>query len=135
LHTTMLATREWWDKMRELAAPQRTCPAGHPVTGSRALRCPTCGRLVPRRFARVCPNGHVVSGPHTVCPYCGEAPGPARAWRVVGLAAVAAFLALMMIVFIADVPQRLIDLGVETAESAEDWAMELFTSLDLPLFE
>ena len=131
----MMMTRQWLATIRNAPVAQRTCPAGHPVSGGRALHCPTCGRLVPRRFSRVCPNGHVISGPHTVCPYCGEIPSPGRTFRVVALVALGLFVVLMMAVFIADVPQRLIDTSLEMIESAREFVLNLPEMLDVPLFE
>ena len=106
-----------------------TCPAGHPVTGSRTLHCPTCGRLLRWRYARVCPNGHVVAGPRDMCPYCGETPRAGRAHYLLALGAVGVFALFVIVVLVADVPQRLIDWALSTYQSA----VELVTSL--PIFD
>lgn len=82
------------------------CPIGHPVRDPWALRCPTCGRLMPRRFARVCPNGHVVSGPLRVCPMCGETVGVRWPVYAVGVVGVAALVVLILVARSADLPGR-----------------------------
>lgn len=111
-----------------LAHRQDTCPAGHPLPSPHTLRCPTCGRLLPLRFARVCPNGHVVAGPLRVCPHCGETPASPRLFRMLALGAVGAFVLYVIVVLAADVPQRLID-GVLNAYQA---ALSLIK--ELPFF-
>ncbi len=106
-----------------------TCPAGHPVEGSRTLRCPTCGRLLLHRYERICPNGHVVSSPSGVCPYCGEAPAPDRTPYYLALGAVIAFALLVVLGLAANVPERLIAWTVDT------WHTALGMVTSIPLFQ
>ena len=120
---------EPWPLPADAALDERgTCPVGHQVRDPWALRCPTCGRLMPRRFARTCPNGHVVAGPTRVCPACGAVIDRRRTIYVMAGVAVGVFAVLALFAWSADVPARLIAFFEEAYAFARDWL------LTLPLF-
>lgn len=105
--------------------PNDLCPAGHPVKDLHALRCPTCGRLMPLRFARTCPNGHVVAGPARVCPVCSVGLAPSWPSRALGGAALGVFSVLALAARSAHVADRLIAWTLQTYEALREAVLAL----------
>jgi hypothetical protein len=104
------------------------CPAGHVVRSPHALHCPTCGRYLAGRFARVCPRGHRLAGPYDVCPICREKPGARAIWLYALAGALSLYLVIALVGYRADLAGRLI----ERVQSL--WAMlqDVWSSLPLP---
>jgi len=118
------------ERVHSVSPERRMCPVGHQVRDRWALRCPTCGRLMPRRFARTCPNGHLVAGPTRVCPACGEVLDERLPLYAVAGAVLLVFLVLVLWAWSADVPTRLIAFVEEAYAIGRDWvlALPLFTA-------
>jgi len=104
---------------------ERVCPAGHRLKEFDGVRCPVCGRLVPGRYARVCPNGHLVGGPARYCPICGEPMSDGPRYRAVLTAALGIFLIFSLIAIVSDLPQRV----TESVFSMWAWIESLLQDL------
>ncbi len=96
---------------------ERTCPAGHRLGQFDGLRCPVCGRLVPRRYARACPNGHLIGGRARYCPICGEPVPIGPSDGTIFVVALIAIAVLVLLSVILGIPRQM----SEMAASAWEW--------------